>query len=68
MTEQEEKRLAERVAEGSEVFDFERALELVQRMPADAEKLIRIREETKEWQEKLDRAYQGLHRAAQAMQ
>jgi len=68
MTEQEERGLAERVAEGSDVFDFEKALELVQCMPAEAQKVIRIREENKKWQEKLERSYQRLHRAAQAMQ
>jgi hypothetical protein len=68
MTEQGKRGLAHRIAEGSKVFDFERALELVHRRPADAEKLIRDREEDKRWLEELDRSYQRLHRAAQAMQ
>lgn len=68
MTEKEEMALAHRVAGDSEVFDFAKALELVRRRPADAEKLIRQREESKKRQEDLDRAYRGLHRAAQALQ
>lgn len=68
MTEQEERALAHRIAEDSEVFDFELALELVRSLPAEAEKLIRRREESKKRQEALDRAYERLHRAAQALQ
>ena len=68
MTEQEEMSLAQRIADDSEVFDFAKALDLVKHMPHRAEKLIRLREEAKKRQERLDRAYQGLHRAAQAMQ
>jgi hypothetical protein len=68
MNEKEEMALAHRVAEDSEVFDFSKALELVRRRPGDAEKLIRQRQESKKQQEELDRAYRGLHRAAQALQ
>jgi len=67
MTEQEERVLAQRIASDSEVFDFERALELVQRMPRKAEKLIRQREESEKRQAELDRAYERLHLAAQAL-
>jgi hypothetical protein len=45
MTEREEKHLAQRLADDSDVFDFDRALELVRRRPADAEKLLRMSEE-----------------------
>ena len=64
MTEREEKELAWRIADGSKVFDFETALELVRRRPGEAEKLIRNREERAKRQEELDRAYERLHRAA----
>lgn len=64
MTEREERDLAWRLADGSNVFDFEKALEFVQFDPAKAEKLIRKREETRKQQEELDRAYEQLHRAA----
>jgi hypothetical protein len=65
MTEREQRDLALRLAEDSDVFSFDRALELVEHMPAEAERLIRNREERKKRQEELDRAYQRLHRAAQ---
>jgi len=68
MTEQEERALAQRIAVDSEVFDFKRALELVECMPHKAERLIREREEEQQRQEKLDRAYRRMHRSAQAMQ
>jgi hypothetical protein len=64
MTKREERDLAWRIAEGSNVFDFETALELVRYMPTEAEKLIRRREESAKRQERLDRAYERLHRAA----
>lgn len=56
MTEREQRELAWRLADGSEVFDFERALELVQRRPEKAESLIRMREEDAREQEEIDRA------------
>jgi threonine dehydrogenase-like Zn-dependent dehydrogenase len=64
MTEQEQRDLAWRVAESSNVFDFEKALELVRYRRADAEKILRMREETAKDQEELARAYERLHRAA----
>lgn len=67
MTEQEERSLAKRLAEGSEVFDFERALELVRQMPAAAEKLLRERAERKQRQAELTRAFDGLRRAAREL-
>ena len=56
MTEREQRDLAWRLADGSEVFDFERALELVRRRPEKAETLIRMREEDAREQEEIDRA------------
>ncbi|MGN6257673.1 MAG: hypothetical protein ACTHN3_07985 [Solirubrobacterales bacterium] len=64
MTEREQRDLAHRLAEDSDVFDFDRALELVQHLPAEAERLIRDQEERKKRLEELNRAYQQLHRAA----
>jgi hypothetical protein len=64
MTEQEQRELARRVAEVSSVFDYDNALRLVRWSPAEAEKLLRMRKESKRRQEELDRAYERLHRAA----
>jgi len=64
MTEREQRALAQRIADGSEVFDFERALELVKRRPDRAERLIRNRLEGKRILDELARANEGLHRAA----
>jgi len=52
MTEREERDLAHRLADGSNVFDFDKALELVKRRPADAEKLVRMKDEFARRQEK----------------
>jgi len=65
MTEREQRDLARRLAEGSNVFDFEKALELVQWRPAEAEKLLRMREETERWRAESARGLERLHRAAQ---
>ena len=64
MTEREERNLARRIADGSSVFDFEMALELVRLSPTDAEKIIRHREERQKREEELDRIHERLHRAA----
>jgi len=45
MTEREERDLARRLADGSRVFDFERALEFVRYSPAAAAEMISDREE-----------------------
>jgi hypothetical protein len=50
MTDREAKDLAARIAANSEVFDFDRALELVRRRPADAEELVRMDQEMEERQ------------------
>lgn len=55
MTEREKRDLAWRLAEGSKVFDFDTALELVQRRPGKAEELIRNREDTKRTSEEFAR-------------
>jgi hypothetical protein len=64
MTEREQRDLARRITEISDVFGFDMALELVQTMPAEAERLVRMHEERLKRQEELDRAYERLHRAA----
>lgn len=64
MTEQEKRDLAQQIADGSEVFDFETALELVKFRPDQAERLIRNRRERKRMLEELGRANERLHQAA----
>jgi hypothetical protein len=63
MTEQEEKNLAWRLADGSEVFDFDLALELVKSNLPGAERLIRNREAAKRWSEEFARARERRHQA-----
>lgn len=60
MTEREQSDLAHRLSEDSNVFDFDRALELVQRRPAKAEKLIRMQEEMVKRQAERARALEQL--------
>lgn len=63
MTEQEERGLAQRLARDSKVFDFERALELVQQMPAKAEELVHMLEEMERRQEERARARERRRQA-----
>lgn len=56
--------MARQIADGSRVFDFETALELVQHRQADAERILHMREEADRESDELDRAYEDLHRAA----
>jgi hypothetical protein len=63
MTEQEERSLAHRLAEDSNVFDFERALEIVRWKPAEAERLIRLKEEFAKGQEERARAREQRRQA-----
>ncbi|MGN6276515.1 MAG: hypothetical protein ACTHNP_11405 [Solirubrobacterales bacterium] len=63
MTEREIRDLAWRLADVSEVFDFDKALEFVRFEPAEAEELIRARKESQKRMAELDRAYERLHRA-----
>jgi hypothetical protein len=55
MTDQAKREMAWLIAEGSEIFDFDRALELVQRRPADAENILRMRQRGKRTQEEFAR-------------
>lgn len=63
MTEREERDLAARIVANSEVFDFDRALELVRRRPGGAEELVRMDEEMERRQEERARAQQRRRRA-----
>lgn len=63
MTEQEIRNLAWRLANGSEVFDFEKALEFARYEPVKAEELIRGRKESQKRIAEVNRAYEQLHRA-----
>jgi hypothetical protein len=65
MTEQEVRSLAWRLADGSEVFDFEKALEFARYEPVKAEELIRGRKESQRRIEEVNRAYEQLHQAIQ---
>lgn len=60
MTEREERNLAHRLAHDSNVFDFEEALVLVKRMPAEAERLVRTKEETARLQAERAQAREGM--------
>jgi hypothetical protein len=63
MTEQEEKEMARRLARNSDIFDFEQALEVVRRRPADAQWLLNQREEMKRRQEERARGRARRKRA-----
>lgn len=63
MTEREQRDLAKRLADGSEIFDFERALEVVRLRPAEVEKILRQREEHARSREERARAREGMRRA-----
>lgn len=63
MNEQEKRELARRLAEDSEVYDFETALQIVQAGPAEAEKMLRDRERGKRLLEEMDRARERRRRA-----
>jgi hypothetical protein len=63
MNEAEQRDLARRLWEGSEVFDFEAALELVRQRPEVARELLQIRVEIKRRQEESDRSRERRRRA-----
>jgi hypothetical protein len=64
MEEQEQLALAHRLAERSNVLDFEAALRIVEFDPAEAEKLLREKQRRKKLLEELAQANKRLHRAA----
>ncbi|HYQ79601.1 MAG TPA: hypothetical protein VEP91_10890 [Solirubrobacterales bacterium] len=63
MTERELRDLAWRLADGSEVFDFDLALEFARDSPAEAEELIRERETMERNAEEFRRLRQERQRA-----
>lgn len=63
MTEMEQKELAERLIADSDVLNLDRALEIVRRRPAEAERLVRDWEEMKKAQEERARARQRMRQA-----
>jgi hypothetical protein len=63
MNEADQHDLARRLWEGSDVFDFETALELVRQRPGVARELLQARAETKRRQEESDRARERRRRA-----
>lgn len=63
MTEREQRDMARRLSEDSDVFDFDLALELVQSSLADAEKILRMREKNKLSQEERARGRERRRRA-----
>jgi hypothetical protein len=66
MTEEEQRDLAKRLAEGTRL-GFEGALRLVRLKPGEAKRLIREREESERKQEELSRAFQRLRLAAREL-
>jgi hypothetical protein len=67
MTEQEKSDLARRLADRSEVFDFHTALRVVEHDPANAEELLREKEESKKRMEDLAEAHRRLIVAAREL-
>lgn len=63
MTDREARDLAARVAKNSDVFDFDRALELVRRRPEGAKKLVRMDEEMEQRQKERELAQKRRRRA-----
>jgi hypothetical protein len=67
MTGQEKLDLARRLADSSEVFDFETALEVVEHDPAVAERRLQEKEESKKRMEDLAEANRRLILAAREL-
>ena len=63
MNEQDQRKLARRLAEASRVLDFDAALQIVQFDPAKAEQLLRNREDEKRTQEEFARLRERRERA-----
>lgn len=63
MNEQEQRDLARRLSEISDVLDFETALRVVQFDSAQAKRLIRMQEEDEKSDKELDRAREERRRA-----
>jgi hypothetical protein len=65
VNEVEQHNLAQKLAAVSEVFSFEKALELVKVKQAKAEWLLRLHEESAKRKEERARTLERLHRATQ---
>jgi hypothetical protein len=63
MTNRAKREMAWLLAEGSEVFDFDSALELVEESPGEAEKILRMREKNKRYAEESARLRERRRRA-----
>lgn len=63
MNESEQRDMARRLWEGSNVLDFETALEIVKRRPNDARKILRMRAETERRQAERARGQERLRQA-----
>lgn len=63
MNEAEQRDLARRLWEGSEVLDFETALEIVRRRPNEARELLQMRAEMKRREEERTRGRERRKRA-----
>jgi hypothetical protein len=63
MTARDQREMAWLLAEGSEVLDFHTALELVKWRPAEAEKLLRMREANRRGREERARALERMQTA-----
>ncbi|HVD37653.1 MAG TPA: hypothetical protein VNC15_02340 [Solirubrobacterales bacterium] len=64
MDTQEQHATAWRLAEESDVLDFEAALQIVRYRPEKAEKILREREEWRQLMDELDRAHERLRQSA----
>jgi hypothetical protein len=63
MNERDQRDLARRLANASNVLDFERALRVVEFDSAEAERLLREHEESQKRREERARAREGMRRA-----
>ncbi|HEX3043050.1 MAG TPA: hypothetical protein VHP56_13265 [Solirubrobacterales bacterium] len=63
MNDTEYRDLARQLSEGSDVLDFETALEIVQWRPDKAREILRMRAETQRQNEEMDRGRERRRRA-----
>lgn len=63
MNQTEYRDLARQLSEGSDVLDFEKALEIVQWRPDKAREILHMRAETQRRKEEMDRARERRKRA-----
>jgi hypothetical protein len=63
MHETEHRDLARKLSEGSDVLDFEKALEIVQWRPDKAREILHLRAETQQRKEEMERGRERRKRA-----